>query len=531
MSQDIIFNFQLFISSLPMMIVIYTILDKKYDFTLTTAIIPFKHIVFYLIIAIGIFLLSLDLFISEQHKNWRGFLAFIYFLIPILWIFFVFISPSRFGKWNANRYLKNISDYIMKGGEHEFDIIASDLNKNIDDIVMASTTNNPCRYCCGKSKNDTKLVANAILKIIGNRRFCHYLITHSPSTAINILVSLEKHGKYDEVIDPFIKLIFLESLFQKESLIYYEDKKNEKSLISLLFGNKYLMLSGESRGLSPLQIDFSILKQYDAQQLTKYCDCLLVYFESNIDSLELCLSEPISKSLDSLWCLCRDLHLLNNSSKSEYFHSFILIKYFSILNFSKSIIDAFGKLESNRGQSIDLFENNVLNEITQFLLQLIEISGSISKPPELCRAIHEEVLLKIFLFSSNENGAKSLKRRLRRLIYNNIKKLSHVPHYYAANILGFCLNSMGLEYNKFQNKRGYNQLHKAILKWVAYNYWNLYKVNPEIARACLHGDVAFDSKKSQLTRVFLDPIKGEEKKETLKINKNNKRNKFYFLRK
>lgn len=524
-----IFNFQLFISSLPMMIVIYTILDKKYDFTLSTAIIPFKHIVFYLIFAIGIILLLLDLFVSDQLNNWRGFLAFIYFLIPVLWIFFVFIRPSKFSKWNANRYFKNIFDYVMKGGEHEYAIIASDLNNSIDDIVMASTLKIPCCYC-GESNKKTKLKANEILKIIGNRRFCHYLITNFPSTTINILVSLENHGKNDEVIDPLVKLIFLESLSHKESLIYYEDKKNEKSLIRLLFGNKNLMHSTESRGQSPLLIDFSILQKFDEQQLKKYCDCWLVYFESNFDDLELCLPRSISKSLDNLWCLCRDLHLLNNSSKSEYFNSFILIKYFTVLNFSLGIIDIFGKLERNRPDTINPYEDNALNEIAQFLLQLIEISGSISKPPELCRAIHREVLLKIFQISSNENCAKYLKRSLRRLIYDNIKKLSHVPHYYAANILGFCLNSMGLEYNKFQNKRGYNQLHKAILKWVANNYWKLYKVNPEIATACLQGDVAFDRKNNQLTRVFIDPIKGEEKKEKLKLHKNNKRNKFYLLR-
>lgn len=261
----------------------------------------------------------------------------------------------------------------MKGGEQEFAIIASDLNNSIDDIVMTSTNKNPSCYFCEKSQKKTQIDANEILKIIGNRRFCHYLATNFPSTAINILISLEKHGQYNEVIDQFVKLIFLESISHKESLIYYEDHKNKTSLISLLFCNKNLMLSTDSRGHSPLQIEFSILQKFDEQQLKKYCDCWLVSFGSNFDGLELCLPESISKSLDKLWCLCRDLHLLNNSSISEYFYSFILVKYHAILDFSRRIIDNFGRLQRIRPQTINLHENNVLNEIAQFLLQLIEI--------------------------------------------------------------------------------------------------------------------------------------------------------------
>ena len=91
-------------------------------------------------------------------------------------------------------------------------------------------------------------------------------------------------------------------------------------------------------------------------------------------------------------------------------------------------------------------------------------------------------------------------------IFREINGLRTFPNFKGARLLGFSLNVMGLALNKETSHRDSLPLHRAVLRWTTRHYARLWQLNPEVAEACLVGNMSFDADHSRIVKYW--PVEG-----------------------
>ncbi|MNR22155.1 hypothetical protein D3C85_1390950 [compost metagenome] len=118
---------------------------------------------------------------------------------------------------------------------------------------------------------------------------------------------------------------------------------------------------------------------------------------------------------------------------------------------------------------------------------------------------------KLFNFNHLDGPAsKVVKFKVRRLLYDEIADMKLFPNFKGAQILGFCLNVMGLTVKQGDNDKDSRALHKAVLAWTKKNYVWLHEYNPRVAEACLVDGMTYDGENRRLVRTY--PAEGLQRK-------------------
>jgi hypothetical protein len=534
-----IFSFANFISALALLIIMYTLVDIRYRFRIAIARLPLInisliHLSFGVIILIGFGTLITDYWFPEIIWIQLAFAALFLFFI-ICWIYYAFINPPIFCKRNYSIFLKTLYHLIIKGSNNEMTIIADELERSVDSIIKLTYDK--------KSKNQRKNINNSkmsdcaheLLLLIGNRKLCYHIISSSPGTAVSIFEALKNREIYPRQIGAFASNIATEALINKESILYHEDigyKSNllgyVKSFSQSIFGNyqlietitiKYnssLIIEENFSGYqgSPLDIDSKLIYSWDNEQLETYCRCVTITWESYI------LSNDYGKYSHSLF---RAFEYIRDSVTEPfgYRKNFknlcaddIRERFLIISNFFRYIIDFLDKNKKSKEvirpfkQMKDIFNKNkdeyktIYDLLAENMFIIIVSASRIKYPTNTFLEIQNYSVGENFFFYLSGDTWKIIYYKLRRLLYNEIKKIKKDPNYDSARILGFCLNVMGLEISDPGFNASFYALHKVIIKWAINNYLFLRKKHLKIAEACLVGKISFDEDNFRLVETF-----------------------------
>ena len=85
--------------------------------------------------------------------------------------------------------------------------------------------------------------------------------------------------------------------------------------------------------------------------------------------------------------------------------------------------------------------------------------------------------------------------KLRRLIFDEIRRMEEFPNFQGARALLFCLNVMAWSNDKETYPASDYPLRKVVLRWVRQNYAVLHAASPEVAAACLTDQMEYDMAK------------------------------------
>ena len=97
-------------------------------------------------------------------------------------------------------------------------------------------------------------------------------------------------------------------------------------------------------------------------------------------------------------------------------------------------------------------------------------------------------------------ATKTITFKLRRMIYEEIKRMEEFPNYKGANLMRLCLSVMGFKPSRDFGRESH-ALHIVILSWLKKNYVSLHKKHHLVADACLPENISFDQVKMKLTKV------------------------------
>jgi len=552
------FGFSEFLSGLALMVLAWTIADIRYRFRIWTAPIPLYRSTFAIVAAVGSLTLLTDLWRAQEwlvpkvsfftSASWQALLAGSFFLTFLIWVFFAFIKPATFGKWNARRYAETIFGVIVKGSPTEMAVVADELRRSAEAIVFNATErtspppflHNPTTKI--KEPSKVERCANDILSLIADKRFCRTIIESSPGTVWAFFGEAGEQKKYGIQIQTFAKNIVNEALENKDSFLYHETAGYESGMIGnykpicqSIFSN-YEMV--EMIG-TVLDTDYRSRTKWDSDQWEAYCRIVLMTFGDYIGRGNSGRSYVLYSALEDIGNSLVDLYRLNGVENSNW-NDDLLARLGVIVEF---IVEAVQILEK-KGVPADLgrrskgkklhHSENIYDQIANLIFEVIFAASAVTSPRDQCWWVqHNAVWGELFNFGHLDGQAGNVvKSRVYRLLYNDIVEMKRLPfpNFKGARILGFCLNVMGLKRNKDGCFKDSRALHKAILIWARKNFAWLYNENPRVGEACLVDGLTYDAASYRIVRthpaeglyreaqyVYLDvdpPLTTTEKTET-----------------
>jgi len=224
--------------------------------------------------------------------SWQAFLGAVYLLTFFVWVIFAFIKPATFSKWNAERYARTLFQVIVKGTSTELAVVADEVARSAKAIVVHATGGSKFPYPGPNSSRTTRnpskteALANDILSLIADKRFCRAVVDSSPRTAWAFFYEMAQEKKYSNHIQTFATNIVNEAIENKSSFLYHEAAEYESGLmghykpISQAIFSNYEMV--ETIG-TVLEVDFSRMSKWDSKQWQAYCRAVLMIFGDYVD--------------------------------------------------------------------------------------------------------------------------------------------------------------------------------------------------------------------------------------------------------
>ena len=110
--------------------------------------------------------------------------------------------------------------------------------------------------------------------------------------------------------------------------------------------------------------------------------------------------------------------------------------------------------------------------------------------------------------------------KVRRLVYDEIKKMDRFANFRGARFLGFCLNVLGLKLTDRHRgfRREFYPLQAAAVGWAKANYKTLLAEHPEVAEACLQGSISYDEDNHRFVQTYSDRTEMEPHREFLYLD-------------
>ncbi len=544
------FGFAEFIGAFALLAIVFTIADVQYRFRISVAPIPLPKITFWAIAIIGFGTLAADLWVSQGwlvvYVPWmtlgviQGIFAALFLATAMAWIYFAFLSPPVFSKRNAEKYGNTLFTYLLRGSESELPVIAMEVSRSAANLVKVYANHqSEFQRQLEQQKRGEKLkwnpgnYASDIMRMIGNRKFCRYVVTFSPGTAIRIFQEVTSQKVYDAPLGQFARNISTEAILNPDSNLYHEDSHYQSGLFGALkpftksvYGSYRLVEAlGREYHSSPLDLVYEKTRKWNASQLEAYARAVLVTYRDMLNEGSWHEhSYAIARAFTNFKDACWDIYELDGVEDAN---SDAQARLGVVVDFIKELVKLLKEYEDKINPRFTKFNRkhgrrDIYDKLANLMSEIIYNASGVSKPVWPCWHIqHNTVWARFFDSFDKSKTCKLLTYKLRRIIYEEIiefDKYAELKSFKSARYLGIALNCMGLNLGeKSVRNRNVEPLKKYILGWVKKNYLSLHKVSPKVAEACLMGGVSFDSDKNQLVKTYASHADRKPKFEVLQL--------------
>lgn len=519
-----IFGFSDFLAGMALMILAWTTTDVRYRFRVRVAAVPLQRLTFALIGIIGSLTLLTDLWRARGWKVpaapasipfsitpevWQALLGALFFATFLIWAFFAYIKPSIFGRLNAKRYTEAVHHFFLNAPASDQAIIAQELAHSARELVKYATEYNPKQKITeDQHLNSAQLNANTLLSLIGHPSFCRILVTDAPGTAFYFFQAIDSFNKYNLFFfQPFSRNFVNEAIRNKNSFLYHE--KNgyasglmgyDKPFTTLLFSN-YKMVEGLDSLLDPE--DAWEKGRLDSAQWKAYCNLLITAIEGCIQSKGTEHTPVLYRAIGHVKNALFDIHKIIPDAELKddtYARLEVVCDFIGQL---RGFLAAYNPPSSPLKREDDDSLLSLHDAIAELIEAAIRLAAKVSAPIEQRRRFHSELIWNKLMGYPHNKSSWILNAKVCKLIFSRIRDI-RTPASSGCQLLGFCLNVMGLEYQYSGKhyKRDRRLLHRAVLAWTRRNYLNLYYRNPLINDVCLHEGITLDLENYRLAMEF-----------------------------
>lgn len=515
------FGFSEFLAALALMVLAWTIADVRYRFRVRTSPLPLQGLTFISVGAVGVLTLLTDLWRAEQWlvpkgslltpSGWQALLGGLFFLNFMTWVWFAFIRPAVFSRWNALRFMNELYRKILRGSPTELPEIADELSRSAKTLIQYSWQSEELkahnRIGVAKKSISKRAVrvrhhAYNVLLLIADRKFCRHVVQTSPITALALFEEMALIKKFDVPLSTFAKNITAEAIAYKDSFIYHEVAGydtgyvgHQKPLTKALYGN-YRVVSALGQ---VFDVDYREKQRWDADQWEAFCRLVLMTFKNYIE-IEAGYEHSfvLFRVVHDIQSSVQGLHNLNGSA-SDWWTQDSVRKLDVVVDFAIEAI----KILNARKDSVcttlrrrsDHHHSDVYDLIAELMFEMVFEASAVKEPKNLCWSIQRNSVWSKFFDSFEPEGpaGKIIKFKLRRLIYDEIAKMTEWPNLKGSRVLGMALNVMGLKNHRADSEKSTRALHKAVLSWTKIHYARIAAESPRVANDCLVDGITYES--------------------------------------
>ena len=540
-----IFGFSEYLASLALLLVVLTVSDFRYRYRFAITKWNMKKIGVIVAFGVGFSIIAIDIWYQnglptldtlKNPNNLKAALGIILLTYLAILIWQVVVAPPKFNKWNANNIYSVIYRYIHEGNSDRLQVIAEEISPSLNEIVRkASVIKRMPRYRSGdkpQPKAPIEIVyAQRLILLFADKRFCQIIVDRIPAFALALMEEAKKYPESDIPIFQFARNIGQEFIKNTNSAFYQEDAGYhsgllgyEKPITHVVFGSFHFVEQCASDGASQLDTEFRDIQEFDQNRMRGFTRAALAFFEDYLLSSKgrsYPHSYALTRLMSSFTSAVSSVYQLNN--EENYLGA---NEYHRLRETTHFIKDAIIKLQEHAELPVamkthDRFRRNVFDEIAELIFEIIFAASAVSSPPWTAWTIqHNSVWGTIFSFDRSPAG-KIIAFKVRRLLYDEIRRMDEWPNFKGARILGFCLLVLGLNPTDRRNGHGreFYPLQTVVLRWTRGNYRRLLAQNPKVAEACLMGSVTYDPRNNRLVKSFNNDTLKEPKREYLELPK------------
>ncbi|NHQ94311.1 hypothetical protein [Janthinobacterium lividum] len=525
------FGFSEYLAALALMVVAWTIADIRYKFRISTAAFPILNLSYFLLSFVGVATLVTDFWRAGSRcviagdfitpSGWQGVLGAIFLFVFLVWAWFAFISPSKFGRWNGGLYWKALHRTILKSNADECRVIGEELGKTASSLVRfawtrqeyhnAYSSRNRVNIFLKNILNRHRFHANNILALIGDARFCKYLVHTSSVSALEIFRAMVDQKRFDISINVFIRNITIEAIQYKDSFVYNEVARyangyfgSEKTFTTILYGNYELI---ESSSIV-YQAYSEIHEKWSSDQWNAYFRLVLMTAQNFSEVRDVGQSSRVLSSVMNGLDLIGSLNVNVVSADIEWYKNEDFKIFEIICEFLKSFVNILSVGNSDMLGWVKVCMNNadqaIYDDIARAIYKVIVKASSVKGHRDYCYSVQYGTVWNSFFGDGVVSDLDNLlKFKIRRMIYDEVVLLQTVPNFEGANLLAMLMNVCGLvAYDSARWSKEMGRFHKLILRWLQRNYVSLALRNQEISKSCLVEGIVYDPVTCRLIKTF-----------------------------
>jgi len=538
-----IFGFPDFLTALALLALAFSSSDALYRFKIEIAPLPLRRIAFFASVIIGSGSLATDLWFAASWYSlpwgWsragiQAGLGALFLSVILIWLWFAFVARTDFNRFNYKRFHGAFYRGMVRGSIVELTVLAEQLPASAESLIRLTAP-----PFDGSERNSETAVtplqryAHDVLWLLGNRKFCRVLMASSPHTAIVIMAEATRQGRYDLPLVTFVQNLTLEGVLNTDSQIYHEDRNSMTSIFgyiqpfsSAVYGN-YELLEKIGGGMtSSLDLDWQSYRQFSSTQWEAYLRITLITIESYAVAGRIQMrSYLLSRAIDHIKNVSSEIYQLNGAVGSVY-KSDALAKISAGISFVRDALTALDKADGLEALQARFPEpgyygqGTILDDLTDLLYQIILDVSGVEGPPDLSWTIYyNTVWSPLFNFGGRGPARALVLFKLRRRLFDEIKRLEEFPNFEGARILAFTLNVIGFRYDTTSTiDRPWLPLGKATARWTQRNYLALRRANLRVADACLIGRVTFDEENSKIVKTYVQGLHAEPPRALLDLD-------------
>jgi hypothetical protein len=396
-------------------------------------------------------------------------------------------------------------------------VVAEELRRSLKLIFAAAIEDDPGGGATGRRREE-KIYATQLLLLIADSRFCRVVVDKVPAFSFACFLLAQDNLDHRFSIFQFARNIGQEFIRNTSSAFYQEESGYYSGIVGyakpatrIIFGSYAFIEKCASEGASPIETDYREFNTFTAQQLEGYGRAALAFLEG-------CLAVTRGRPYPHSYALARMFNSLEEPlngvpklDKIEHFYGMVEYDRLGVIvQFVNDAIELVDKsaLPPSTFRVHENFEADIYDDIAELIFEIILRAASVTSPPWTAWAVQHNAVWGDIFGIQKSAARKVIAMKVRRLCYDEIKRMDEFPNFKGARILGFCLHVLGLTLTNRHDghAREFYSLQAAVLYWTKTNYTRLVLHHPKVAAACLHGSISYDRKNSRLVQTYENEI-------------------------
>lgn len=523
-----------FLGILAFSVAVFTLTSPRFQIRQATAIIPFQPLFFGTLLVSAIIMFTIEMcilygvplpsFLSPNSINYF-ITAAIAFLI-LYWMKISFVRPPRFSRFTAKHFFNQTYLHIANGSKEELLALAREIMREAPRLIHHSPHSNHPHFKDDKLTKLSALQSHAyyLNLLLSDTRFCDVVAKEIPSfPAVMVEVAVELK-RFDAPIQLMVKRTVIAMLSSPGSALFVENEwlgqgliGNEKPITRSIFGNWHL-LEGYERGLeSPLDLEYPYARSWDTDTWRVYFGMAREYVRG-LTSRERAdwNSRGIRHILETAG---QAYEQLGDQRKYEDIYSPYYPTWHAreANDFIEDLAKAFDKTKGRVSfdRSDDLrWGHDLSSRLAALLFEAIFKAAQVNtREFRMWDVQHNTVWSPIGMNEVKDTELmRMVRRKLRRMIWNEVVGMDGFPNYKGAAYVRFCLNVLGF-YDKSVHRsdpleRDHWLLAKVVTGWVKKNYQTIAKTHPPVAEAMLPANIEYDRGAQRLIKTHENALTG-----------------------